>query len=29
VSYILKNKRVLVLKAELGTLPRFFYYFDI
>jgi len=29
VSYILKNKRVLVLKAELGTLPRFFYYFDV
>jgi molybdopterin-containing oxidoreductase family iron-sulfur binding subunit len=29
VSYILKNKRVYVLKAELGTLPRFFYYFDI
>jgi molybdopterin-containing oxidoreductase family iron-sulfur binding subunit len=29
VSYILTNKRVLVLKAELGTLPRFFYYFDI
>jgi molybdopterin-containing oxidoreductase family iron-sulfur binding subunit len=29
VSYILKNKRVMVLKEELGTLPRFFYYFDI
>jgi len=29
VAYILRNKRVLVLKAELGTLPRFFYYFDI
>jgi len=29
VSYILRNKRVLVLKAELGTLPRFFYYFDV
>jgi Fe-S-cluster-containing dehydrogenase component len=28
VSYILKNKRVLVLKEEQGTLPRFFYYFD-
>src|SRR5208283_1619048 len=25
VSYILRNKRVLVLKAEMGTLPRFFY----
>lgn len=29
VSYILKNKRVYVLKEEVGTLPRFFYYFDI
>ena len=29
VSYILKNKRVYVLKEELLTLPRFFYYFDI
>jgi molybdopterin-containing oxidoreductase family iron-sulfur binding subunit len=29
VSYILKNKRVLILKEELGTSPRFFYYFDI
>ncbi len=29
VSYILKNKRVFVLKEELGTHPRFFYYFDI
>ena len=29
VSYILKHKRVLVLKEELGTLPRFFYYFDV
>ena len=28
VSYILKNKRVFVLKEEVGTLPRFFYYFD-
>ncbi|MCA9294599.1 MAG: 4Fe-4S dicluster domain-containing protein [Phycisphaerales bacterium] len=28
VSNILKTKRVFVLKAELGTLPRFFYYFD-
>ncbi len=29
VSYILKNKRVFVLKEEVGTLPRFFYYFDV
>lgn len=28
ISYILKNKRVFVLKEEVGTLPRFFYYFD-
>ncbi|MCA9285371.1 MAG: 4Fe-4S dicluster domain-containing protein [Phycisphaerales bacterium] len=28
VSQILKTKRVLVLKEEVGTLPRFFYYFD-
>jgi molybdopterin-containing oxidoreductase family iron-sulfur binding subunit len=28
VHYILKHKRVFVLKAEVGTLPRFFYYFD-
>jgi len=28
VHFILKNKRVFVLKAEVGTLPRFFYYFD-
>ena len=28
VSQILKTKRVFVLKAEVGTLPRFFYYFD-
>lgn len=28
VSNILKTKRVFVLKSELGTLPRFFYYFD-
>lgn len=28
VHYILKNKRVFILKAEVGTLPRFFYYFD-
>lgn len=29
ISYILRNKRVLVLREELGTLPRFFYYFDV
>jgi molybdopterin-containing oxidoreductase family iron-sulfur binding subunit len=28
VSQILKTKRVFVLKADVGTLPRFFYYFD-
>jgi len=28
VSYILRNKRIFVLKEEVGTLPRFFYYFD-
>lgn len=28
VAYILKHKRVYVLKEEVGTLPRFFYYFD-
>ena len=25
---ILENKRVFVLKEELGTRPRFFYFFD-
>ena len=30
VSYILKNKRVFIqLKEELGTAPRFYYYFDV
>ena len=29
VSYILKNKRVFIHKEEVGTLPRFFYYFDV
>lgn len=30
VSYILRNKRVFVqLKEELGTSPRFYYYFDV
>lgn len=28
VSQVLKNKRVFVLKEEVGTIPRFFYYFD-
>jgi len=28
VSQILKSKRVFILKEEVGTLPRFFYYFD-
>ena len=28
VSQILKTKRIFVLKEEVGTLPRFFYYFD-
>ncbi len=28
VAYILRQKRVYILKAEVGTLPRFFYYFD-
>jgi len=30
VAYILKNKRVFIqLKEEMGTSPRFFYYFDV
>lgn len=28
VAYILKYKRVYVLKEDVGTVPRFFYYFD-
>ncbi len=28
ISYILKNKRVYILKEDAGTSPRFFYYFD-
>jgi len=28
VAYILRHKRVFVLKEEVGTRPRFFYYFD-
>ncbi len=28
VARILRTKRVFVLKEEVGTMPRFFYYFD-
>jgi molybdopterin-containing oxidoreductase family iron-sulfur binding subunit len=28
VAQILRNKRVFVLKEDVGTMPRFFYYFD-
>lgn len=28
VAYILQHKRVFVLKEDVGTMPRFFYYFD-
>ncbi len=28
VAYILRHKRVFVLKEDVGTMPRFFYYFD-
>jgi Fe-S-cluster-containing dehydrogenase component len=28
LSYILRNKRVYILKEEAGTVPRFYYYFD-
>ena len=28
VAYILKHKRVFILKQDVGTLPRFFYFFD-
>ncbi|HRI90006.1 MAG TPA: 4Fe-4S dicluster domain-containing protein [Candidatus Hydrogenedentes bacterium] len=28
INYILKNKRVYLLKEDAGTVPRFFYYFD-
>jgi Fe-S-cluster-containing dehydrogenase component len=28
ISYILKNKRVYVLKEDVGTQPRFYYFFD-
>jgi molybdopterin-containing oxidoreductase family iron-sulfur binding subunit len=29
IRYVLEHKRVYVLKEELGTKPRFFYYFDV
>lgn len=29
ISYLLKNKRVFIFKEEVGTLPRFFYFFDV
>ncbi|MBI2421760.1 MAG: 4Fe-4S dicluster domain-containing protein [Candidatus Hydrogenedentes bacterium] len=28
ISFILRNKRVYILKEDAGTIPRFFYYFD-
>lgn len=28
ISYIFKNKRIYILKEDVGTMPRFFYYFD-
>lgn len=28
ISYILQNKRVYILKEDVGTLPRFYYFFD-
>ncbi|MCL4206887.1 MAG: 4Fe-4S dicluster domain-containing protein [Pirellulaceae bacterium] len=28
VAYILRHKRIYVLKEDVGTIPRFFYYFD-
>jgi len=29
IRWVLENKRVFVLKEELGTRPRFFYFFDV
>ena len=29
IRWVLENKRVFVLKEELGTQPRFFYFFDV
>src|SRR5512136_1883502 len=28
ISYVLKNKRVYILKEDVGTFPRFYYFFD-
>ena len=28
ISYVLNNKRVYILKEDVGTLPRFYYFFD-
>ncbi len=28
IRWVLENKRVFVLKEDLGTRPRFFYFFD-
>ncbi len=28
ISYVLNNKRVYILKEDIGTLPRFYYFFD-
>jgi len=28
IAYVLKNRRTFVLKEDVGTIPRFFYYFD-
>ena len=28
ISYVLRNKRTFVLKEDVGTIPRFYYYFD-
>ncbi len=28
INYILKNKRVYILKEDVGTMPRFYYFFD-
>ena len=29
IRWVLANKRVFILKEDLGTLPRFFYFFDV
>jgi molybdopterin-containing oxidoreductase family iron-sulfur binding subunit len=29
INYILNNKRVYILKEDVGTVPRFYYYFDV